>query len=398
MPDASPPTSARGGPLRGLRVVEFGGIGPAPFCAMMLADLGADVLRIDRLVESGLGISRPARFDLLNRSRRSLALDLKRPEGLALALDLIDRADALIEGFRPGTMERLGLGPDIALARRPALVYGRVTGWGQEGPLAASAGHDLDFIALTGVLHATGRADAPPTPPLNLVGDFGGGGLLLAFGIACALIEAGKSGRGQVVDAAMIDGASLLATSFFGLVAAGMHTMERGINLLDSGAPHYETYACTCGGYVAVAPIEAKFRAQMLALLEIDAANFPDVSDPTNWPAAKAMLAARFATRTRAQWAQLFEGTDACVVPVLSLEEAPEHPHHRARGTFVTVDGVVQPAPAPRFSRTPARPPAPPEPSGTGGEAALRAWGFDDARIAELAALGIIRGTAAQQT
>jgi len=393
MPENAPLHSAaspRRGPLAGLKVIEFGGIGPAPYGAMLLADLGADVLRIDRIADSGLGLNKPARFDLLARSRASLKVDLKHKDGLALVRDLIGAADALIEGFRPGTMERLGLGPDEVLALRPALVYGRVTGFGREGPLAMSAGHDLNFIALTGALDATGRAGAPPTPPLNLVGDFGGGGLLLAFGMACALYEARASGRGQVVDAAMIDGAASLMTSFFGLAAAGLHGPERGTNLLDSGAPHYDVYRCADGGYVAVAPIEAKFRALMLATLGLPAEAADGFEDPAAWPRLRAMLAARFATRPRDAWAALFEGSDACVTPVLALGEAAEHPHHRARGTFVRVDGIAQPAPAPRFSRTPADPPTPPRPPGAVDAATLARWGLDAARLAGLVRSGAL--------
>ena len=378
------------GPLEGYRVVEFAGIGPGPMCAMLLADMGATVVRLDRPVASGLGVPRPDRFDLLNRGRRSVAIDLKQPDGIAVALDLIAAADALIEGFRPGTMERLGLGPEPCLARNPKLVYGRMTGWGQEGPLAQAAGHDLNYIALTGALHAIGRAGAPPTPPLNLVADYGGGALYLAFGIACALVEAQRSGRGQVVDAAMIDGAASLMTSFFGLCAAGLYSDRRGENILDSGAPFYDVYACRDGRYVSVAPIETKFRDGFYRRVGIDAAALPDADDPANWPAIKAVIAARLATRTAADWCSLLEGTDACVAPVLSMAEAPQHPHHRARGTFVEIDGVVQPAPAPRFSRTKPELPTPPEPEGFSTEAALAEWGIAADRIARLREAGVI--------
>ena len=375
----------RGGPLSGLRVVEMAGIGPAPMCGMVLADAGAEVLRIDRPSPSGLGIDKPRRFDLLSRSRQSVAIDLKHADGVACALDLIVAADAVIEGFRPGTMERLGLGPDVCLARKASLVYGRVTGWGQTGPLAQAAGHDLNYIALSGALHATGRAGAPPTPPLNLVGDFGGGALYLAFGITAALLHARETGEGQVVDAAMVDGAASLMTSFYGLHAAGLHSEKRGSNLLDSGAPIYDVYACADGYYLSVAPIERKFRTVLFERMGLDAAALPDLDDPAEWPRAKEILARQFRTKDRADWCALLEGTDACVAPVLSLSEAPAHPHHRARDSFVTVDGVVQPGPAPRFSATPCAIPTPPEAAGASTRAALAAWGIAPARIETLA-------------
>ncbi|WP_430438007.1 CaiB/BaiF CoA transferase family protein [Oceanibaculum nanhaiense] len=380
----------RKGPLAGLRIVEFAGIGPAPFCAMLLADMGAEVVRLDRLEPSGLGIPKPARFELMNRGRRSVAIDLKQPEGVACALDLIARADALIEGFRPGTMERLGLGPDVCLARNSKLVYGRLTGWGQDGPLAHSAGHDMNYIALAGMLAGIGREGAPPTPPLNLVGDFGGGGMLLAFGLVCALLEAQRSGKGQVVDAAMVDGAALLGTMFFGLRAAGIHREERGRNLLDSGAPHYEVYECADGKYVAVAPIEAKFRRELLQRIGFDPAAFPDVEDSANWPAAKQLLAVRFREKSRADWCALLEGTDSCFAPVLDLDEAPEHPHNQARDAFPIIGGIAQPAPAPRFSRTAPALPAAPVAAGADSRAVLEGWGLDAARIETLFACGAV--------
>ncbi len=378
------------GPLLGVRVVEFAGIGPGPMCAMLLADMGATVVRLDRPAESGLGVPRPDRFDLLNRGRPSVAVDLKHPDGVALALDLVAAADALIEGFRPGTMERLGLGPEPCLARNPRLIYGRMTGWGQEGPLARAAGHDLNYIALTGALHAIGRAGAPPTPPLNLVADYGGGALYLAFGIVCGVLEAQRSGRGQIVDAAMIDGAASLMTSFFGLHAAGLYSDRRGENILDSGAPFYEVYACSDGRHLSVAPIEIKFRGEFYRRIGLDAASLPDADDRANWPAIKQLIAARLATRPAAEWCRLLEGTDACVAPVLSMAEAPRHPHHRARGTFVEIDGVVQPAPAPRFSRTKPGLPTAPEPAGHSTEQALADWGIDAARIARLKEAAVI--------
>jgi len=378
------------GPLAGYRIVEFAGIGPGPFCAMLLADMGATVLRLDRPTVANLGIDRPARFNLLNRGRCSAIIDLKREEGIALALELVGKADALIEGFRPGTMERLGLGPEPCLARNQRLVYGRVTGWGQDGPLAAAAGHDLNYIALIGALDAIGRAGQPPTPPLNLIGDYGGGALYLAFGIVCALLEAKSSGKGQVVDAAMIDGSASLMTPFFGLFAAGLHTAPHGENTLDSGAPYYDVYVCADGRYISVAPIETKFRAEFYHLIGIDAASLPSAADRANWPAIKEVIAARLATKPAAEWCALLEGTDACVAPVLSMREAPRHPHHLARGTFVEIGGIVQPAPAPRFSRTSPDLPTPPQPAGQDTVEALADWGIAADRLAELRQADII--------
>jgi alpha-methylacyl-CoA racemase len=375
------------GPLTGFKIVEIAGIGPAPMCAMLLADLGATVLRVERMQASGLGIDKPDRFEIMNRSRHAIGVDLKSSQGVETILRLVAGADAFIEGFRPGVTERLGIGPEDCLARNPRLVYGRMTGWGQTGPLAQAAGHDLNYIALTGVLHAIGRADGKPTPPLNLVGDFGGGALYLALGIACGLLEAQRSGKGQVVDAAMTDGAASLMTMFFGMRAAGQWTVERGANILDSGAFFYEVYECADGRHVAVAPIEDKFLAELFRLLELDPADFPTKLDAKGWPAAKEKLAAVFRTRTQAQWCRLLEGSDACFAPVLSLDEAPDHPHNKARGTFVTVDGIVQPAPAPRFSRTPSATPTPPE---MANAEVLRAWGFSDDEIAALKAAAAI--------
>lgn len=375
------------GPLAGVRVLEFAGIGPGPMAAMVLADLGATVLQLDRVVPSGLGVEKPVRFDLLTRGRPSLAVDLKHPEGVALALRLLERSDASIEGFRPGTMERLGLGPDIALLRNPRLVYGRMTGFGQFGPLAAAAGHDLNYIALTGALAAIGRKDGKPTPPLNLLGDFAGGSLYLALGIVCALFEARGSGRGQVIDAAITDGTAHLMTMIYGLHGAGLHGLERGTNLLDSGSPIYDVYECADGRYVSVAPIEMKFRTELLRLLEVEA-----TGDDTE---LRRTLEARFRSKTRDEWCRLLEGTDACFAPVLSMDEAPDHPHNRARSTFVTIDGVVQPAAAPRFSRTAPDPPTSPEASGAGGRKALSDWGFADHEVDALDRSGAVRLSAA---
>jgi alpha-methylacyl-CoA racemase len=379
------------GPLAGLKVLEFAGVGPVPLCAMLLADMGAEVITLDRLEPSGLGIPRPWRYDVLRRGRRSLAIDLKHPDGSACALDLVARADALIEGFRPGVMERLGLGPTACAARNPRLVYGRVTGWGQDGPLAHAAGHDLNYLALTGILAAIGRRGGPPAIPLNLLGDYAGGALSLAFGTVCALLETGRSGRGQVVDAAMTEGALTLFAPFFGLAAAGLHRPERGTNLLDSGAPHYDVYACADGEWISIAPLEAKFRSILLAKLGFDPDGFPDLADPANWPRARELLAARFAERSRADWCELLEGSDGCFAPVLGIDEVPAHPQHVARNAFVEVGGIRQPAPAPRFSRTPPALPSPPEGPGHSSREILMDWGLTAERIEGLARDGVIR-------
>ncbi|MCS0581995.1 CoA transferase [Massilia pinisoli] len=375
------------GPLQGLRVIEMVGIGPCPFAAMMLADMGADVIRIDRKPDPHAPNPYPTlgtKYDVMARGRRSLALDLKSPRAHQLLLDLVGKADALVEGFRPGVMERLGLGPDVCRDRNPRLVYGRVTGWGQAGPLAQAAGHDLNYVALSGMLHAMGDADRPPTPPLNLVGDFGGGGMMLAFGVVCALLEARASGRGQVVDAAMTDGAALLGAMTYGLRAHGTWSAARGANLLDGGAPFYATYACADGRFIAVGAIEPQFYARLLALTGASDPAFARQWDQDDWPALKERFAALFATRTRDAWCALLEGTDVCFAPVLDMDEAPHHPHNAARKTFVDVDGVTQPAPAPRFSRTPgqARPVA--AAPGQDGAAVLADWGWTGDAIARL--------------
>jgi alpha-methylacyl-CoA racemase len=377
------------GPLAGVRVLEFEAIGPAPFCGMMLADMGADVLLVDRTADAGLGFGRQRCYDVMFRGRRSLMLDLKQPPAIEAALALAEAADVLIEGLRPGVMERLGLGPDVVLARNPRLVYGRMTGYGQEGPLAPRAGHDIDYIALAGALHAIGRAGEPPVPPLNLVGDFGGGGMLLAFGIACALIEARASGRGQVVDAAMVDGAALLSTMFYGMQAAGQWRDERGQNVLDSGAPWYDAYATRDGRFVAVGAIEPRFYAALLEGLGLDPATLPAQDERARWPELRERFAAVFRTRDLDDWCAAFAGADACVAPVLTFSEAPGHPHAQARAAHMTLGGVRQPAPAPRLSRTPAAAHAPPPERGAGGREALRDWGFDEAAIARLAGLGV---------
>jgi alpha-methylacyl-CoA racemase len=377
------------GPLAGVRILEFEAIGPAPFCGMLLSDLGADILLVDRTEDAQLGFQRERWYDVMFRGRRSVTLDLKTKGGVEAALALADRADALIEGFRPGVMERLGLGPDVLIARNSKLVYARMTGWGQEGPLAPRAGHDIDYIALSGALHAIGRHGQPPPPPLNLVGDFGGGGMLLAFGVACALFEAERSGKGQVVDAAMIDGASLLSTMFWGLQAAGHWSDERGANVLDSGAPWYDTYETKDGGFVAIGAIEPKFYAELLRRLGLDGVALPEQNDRSGWPALRERFAAAFRTRTRDEWRRVFEGSDACFAPVLTFREAAEHAHAAARKAYITLGNVTQPAPAPRFSRTPgAALSAPPE-RGERGRDALNDWGFSAAEVERLAALGL---------
>jgi crotonobetainyl-CoA:carnitine CoA-transferase CaiB-like acyl-CoA transferase len=377
------------GPLAGIKVVELAGIGPGPMCAMLLADLGATVLRIDRPGPQDLGVARPLRYDLLLRGRRSLAVDLKRPQGKALALRLVERADALIEGFRPGVTERLGLGPEDCLARNPRLVYGRVTGWGQEGPLAHAAGHDINYISLVGALHAFGRRGQAPVPPLNLLGDFAAGALYLALGIVSAILDVQRSGKGQVVDAAMVDGTASMLTAFHGLVAAGLATHERGTNTLDTGAHFYNAYECADGRWISVAAIEGKFYAELLHRLDIDPATMPAQMDREHWPAAQERLAALFKTRTREEWCRLLEGTDACFAPVLTTDEAALHPHNKARRTYVEIDGIVQPAPAPRFSRTVPDLPIPPQPNDPEQvEAALAAW-LEPGEIAALSKAGV---------
>ena len=377
------------GPLKGMRIVEFGGIGPGPMAAMLFADMGATVLRVERPAPSGLGLDRPTRFNFLNRGRRSVVLDLKRAEGIDLALSLVGKSEGMIEGFRPGTMERLGLAPDVCMRRNPRLVYGRVTGWGQDGPLAHSAGHDLNYIALSGALDAIGRRDQPPTPPLNLVGDYGGA-VYLCMGMLAAIIEARHSGLGQVVDAAMVDAATSLMASTYGLKAAGMHDGPRGTNLLDSGAPYYDVYACADGKYVSIAPIEAKFRDELFALIGLSSDWSARATDRQNWPALRAELAARFMSKPRAHWCELLEGTDACFAPVLSMDEAPHHAHQHTRDGFVTIGGVPQPAPAPRFSRTPSAVPTPSESPGETSDAAMREWGFAANEIESLRCSGAL--------
>jgi alpha-methylacyl-CoA racemase len=342
------------GPLTGMRIIELAGIGPGPMAAMLLGDMGADVIRVDRVKATAMDRLVNRRYAVHGRSRRSIAIDLQHPDGASVVLRLVAGAGGLIEPFRPGVAERLGIGPGPCLTANPRLVYGRITGWGQDGPLAGAAGHDINYIALTGLLHAIGRAGESPVPPLNLVGDFGGGGMLLAFGMVCGLLEAQRSGRGQVFDAAMVDGAALLFGAVFGMHAAGLWSDQRGVNLLDSGAPFYDVYETSDGKFVAVGAIEPQFYALLLEKTGLAGQSLPHQMDRQAWPAMKQRLSAVFQTRTRDEWCRIMEGTDVCFAPVLSIEEAPAHAHARARDAYVDVDGVAQPAPAPRFERTPA--------------------------------------------
>lgn len=379
------------GVLSGVRVLEFEAIGPAPFGGMLLADMGADVLRVDRPVAAGdLGPKISGKHkNLTGRGRRSITLDLKKRESAEAALELMSKADIVIEGFRPGTMERLGIGPDAAFARNPRLVYGRMTGWGQTGPLADRAGHDLNYIALSGVLSGIGRAGEAPVPPLNLVGDYGGGGMLLALGVVAALFNVQRGGKGQVVDAAMIEGAAQLGTTMWGLIASGNWREARESNLLDGGTPWYDSYRTRDGHYMAVGAVEARFYAELLEKLGLADAELPKQHDREGWPVLRERFAAVFAERTREEWCRVFDGSDACVAPVLGFSEAPGHPQHRARESFVEFDGVVQPAPAPRFSQTPSVIARPAPQRGEGGYAALREWGFGEAAVEGLRGRGV---------
>jgi len=374
------------GPLAGVRVVEIASIGPGPFAAMMLADAGADVVRLERGGPADLG---SGSWNQTHRGRPSVACDLKHPEGRDLALRLCESADALIEGFRPGVMERLGLGPDDVLSRNPKLVYGRMTGWGQDGPMASMAGHDVNYISIAGVLGSFAREGERPLFPLNLVGDYGGGAMMLAFGILAGVLHARAGGEGQVVDAAMVEGSSLLATLVRSMGQIGMWTDTPGTNLLDSGAPFYEVYECADGGHFAVGALEPQFYAELLRLMELDPAEFPQL-ERARWPEMKEAFAAVFRSRTRDEWAEVFAGSEACATPVLTFTEAPEHPHNAARGSFVEVGGVLQPAPAPRFSGTPAPVPDPSPEPGADTEEALAAWGLEAAEIAALRDSGAV--------
>jgi len=376
------------GPLAGFRVIELAGIGPGPFCGMMLADMGAEVIRVERIGSS----ARKASQDVLARNRRSIAIDLKDPRGVEVVLKLVSESDALHEGFRPGVTERLGLGPEDCLRRNPKLVYGRITGWGQDGPLAQAAGHDINYIGLAGALHAIGRPGERPVPPLNLIGDFGGGGMLLAFGMVCALLEAQRSGKGQVVDAAMVDGTASLMAMFFSFAASGVFSDLRGTNLLDGGAHFYDTYETADGKYVCVGSIEPQFYRLLVEKAGLDEKQFAPQMDRARWPELKAELAQVFRTRTRDQWCAIMEGTDVCFAPVLSLFEAPRHTHNQVRRTFVEVDGVTQPAPSPRFSRTAPGDPAPGRQPGEDTRLVLKESGWSEEEIDELLAAGVAGG------
>jgi alpha-methylacyl-CoA racemase len=379
------------GPLQGTTVLEIAGIGPGPFCAMLLADMGADVIRVDRAgqVMGGDPESPPA--DVLNRGRRSIGVDLKSPEGVETVLALVEQADVIMEGFRPGVAERLGIGPEECRARNPRIVYGRMTGWGQDGPYAQAAGHDINYIALAGALDPIGRRGEAPVPPLNLVGDFGGGGMFLAFGIVCALLEAQRSGEGQVVDAAMVDGAAVLTTMFHAFRAMGIWNDERGTNLLDTGAHFYDVYETSDAKYVSIGSIEPQFYAQLLELSGLGADDdLPHQMDRGQWPALKERVAAIFKTKTRDEWCEIMEHTDVCFAPVLGLGEAPQHPHNAQRKTFVEEHGVLQPAPAPRFSRTEATIQRPPAHAGQHTDEVLGQFGFDADRITALREAGAI--------
>ena len=378
------------GPLTGVKIIEVAGSGPAPFAAMMLSDMGADVIRVDRAAQVSGGDPATPPADIFNRGRRSLALDLKSPSGVELLLELVEQADALIEGFRPGVAERLGIGPDACLARNPRLVYGRMTGGGQDGQYAAEAGHDITYAAVAGALAHIGRAGQPPTPPLNLIADFGGGGMLLALGVVSAVLSAQRTGEGQVVDAAMVDGVALLMAPFFMALRTGYFTEERGTNLLDSGAPFYDCYACADGRYVAVGALEPQFYAALVAGLGLDPADLGEQHDRAGWPAIRARFGAVFATRTRDEWVTHFAGRDACVAPVNTTEETFEDPHMLARGTVVEPDGMAQPAPAPRFSGTPAAVDRPPPESGEHTDDVLAELGYDRAAVETLRRAGAI--------
>ncbi len=376
-------TDQSGGPLAGVKIIELSGIGPAPLCCSLLSDMGADILRIDRNAPSGLGSPRTTRTDLLRRGRPSVAIDMKHPDGIATVLKLVEIADAIIDPFRPGVTERLGLGPDECLARNPRLVYGRMTGWGQDGTLNQAAGHDLNYIALTGVLHAIGPKELP-TPPLNVVGDMGGGAMFLAVGILAAVIEARQSGHGQIVDTAMTEGAAYLATGAFGSLAAGDWVHERTSNILDGGAHFYRCYKTSDDKFVSIASIEAKFYAILLEKLGLQAADLPSQMDRNTWPAMAKKFEALFAEKTRDQWCEIMEGTDICFAPVLTFDEAFEHPHAKTRGSFVDVEGIKQPVPAPRFSRTPIGIKSGPPELGANTAAGLASWGMSEDEISNL--------------
>ena len=373
------------GPLSSLKILEFAGIGPGPMCAMLLSDMGAEVIRIDRMVKADLGLKRDPKKDVMNRGRRSIAVDLKRPEGVELVLKMIEQADAITEGFRPGVMERLGLGPAVCMTRNKKLVYGRMTGWGQYGPLSQAAGHDINYISLTGALNAVGREGEVPVHPLNLVGDFGGGALYLAMGVLAAIIEAKSSGRGQIVDCAMTDGSASLMSMFYGMKSMGGWSEERGTNAIDTGSHYYNVYETADGKYISIGSIEPKFYQEMLEKTGlVDDDTLADQQDRDNWPDMKARFSEIFKTKSRDQWCQIMEGSDVCFAPVLNMQESIDHPHNIARETFVEVGGVVQPAPAPRFSVTPSEISKPPSAPGEDTDRVLKDWGFNEEEVASL--------------
>ena len=379
------------GPLEALKIIELQGIGPGPFCGMMLADMGAEVIRVDRTGAPG-GIARSERFDLLARGRRSIRINLKSEAGRQVLMRMVEKCDGLIEGFRPGVMERLGIGPDVLLDKNPAIVVGRMTGWGQEGPISKIAGHDINYIALTGALFNMGVKGGPPAPPLNLVGDFGGGGMFLALGMVSAILSAKNTGQGQVVDAAMVDGASVLSTSFFGQMAAGKLHEGRGEQPLNGASHYYDAYECSDGEYISIASVEPQFYAELKQLLGLSEDEFGVQTNHTLWPTQKAKVKAIFLTRSRDEWVDLLQHSDICFAPVLRFAEAPEHPHNKARNAFVEVDGVVQPAPAPRYSVTPSEISGPPAQRGQHTDAILSDWGYSADEIAALHVDGAVSG------
>ncbi len=388
MTDADP-TPPRG-PLAGLRILEIAGLGPAPFCAMVLADLGAEVIRIERTGMTGARAGMPDRRVVLTRGRQAVGVDLKRPEGVELVLRLAEQADALLEGFRPGVMERLGLGPEVCLQRNPRLVYGRITGFGREGPLADQAGHDINYISVAGVLGAIGRRDEPPVPPVNLIADFGGGGMLLVVGILAALYERAGSGLGQVVDAAMVDGAALLTTMLHEIRGLSLWNDARGTNSMDTGSHYYNVYETSDGRFLSVGAMEPHFYRAFMIGLGFAEDDIPPQDDPSEWESLKRRVAEIIAGRSRADWLEVFEGADACVTPVLSLGEAPDHPHNRERSTFVDVGGILEPGPAPRFSRTPAAAPSPPPVPGAHDIGGLARWGMTTSELDVLLENGVV--------
>jgi len=371
------------GPLRGLKVIEIAAMGPVPFCGMVLGDLGAEVIRIDRVAPAEMGVGKPPEYELRARNKRSVAIDLKSPAGRVAFTRMVAQADVVLEGFRPGVAERMGIGPAECMAANPAIVYGKATGWGLDGPLAMTAGHDINYIALTGALDMIGPAGGAPVPPLNLVGDYGGGALFLTVGVLAAVLEARVSGKGQVVDSAMVDGVGALLAVFYGFNAAGQLNPQRGGNILDGGAPYYTTYQTSDGKYLAIGAIEARFYHEMTRLMGFKAEELPDRDDRGNWASLRAVLSRRFLDHTRDEWSAIFEGSDACVSPVLSLIEAAEHPHNHTRGTSQEVDGIRHPSPAPRFSRTPAAIALPPAADGQHSRAVLADWGFSEEEITQ---------------